>query len=155
MPLNIRIVSEKFQPLTIRRNMREAALEAVVRDLLLIASVRIHPPNLRGAAPLGAEVNVFSIRGIGRAVIYSLGGGQAGFLAARGRNCIDVVVAVTQADKRDCFSMRRPSMPVRIWPGNRSRRSAINRQNINAVMMVRLRLIADRKPFSIGRDAVV
>src|SRR5690242_20610325 len=94
----------------------------------------MHAPNLHGAAALGVEVDELAIRRIFGAVVEAFRGGEARFGTAGSRNRVDVKVAVALADERQCFSVRRPSMPVTWtmpWFGDAFRRATRGRNDIH------------------------
>src|SRR5579864_4643175 len=92
--------------------MWEPIVVIVGENLLLIAVVGLHAPDLHVPGALGIEINVFAIGGVLRAIVEAFGSGQPSFFPARHRNCIDVKIAVALADEGQCLSVRRPAMPV-------------------------------------------
>src|SRR5580658_407997 len=94
------VISKKYHPLSIRRDVREPVIEIVVRDLLLLASIRMHAPDLHVPGAFGIEVNEFTVRRIFRAVVQSLSGSQSRLISASHRNRIDIEVAVPLPHKR-------------------------------------------------------
>src|SRR5580693_9828675 len=75
-------------------------IEIVVRNLLLLASIRAHAPDLHMSGSFGIEVDIFPIWRILRSVVQSLSGGQSHLVAARRRNRIDIEIAVAFSHER-------------------------------------------------------
>src|SRR6185437_13862936 len=132
-----------------------AALEAVIGDLLLVASVRVHSPDLHGAVASGAEVNVFTVRRIIRAIVNTFRGSQARLGAPGSGNRVHVIISVTKAHKGQRLPVGRPTMPVRRRFRDLAWSSAGKRHNINAVVMIFRGLVGDGKLRTVGRKAVI
>ncbi len=151
-----RVIGEKDHPFPVRRNVRKPVVGLIRQNLFLLASVRLHAPDLHPPRALGVEIDELAVRRIFGAVIQSRCGGEADFLPAGYRNRIDIEVAVALPRKRDRLSIRRPSMPVRRRVlGNLPRRSASERRDKDGREMVRAGLIAERDRLAIRRDAVI
>ena len=67
----------------------------VVSYLGLFRTVGLHAPGLHAARAYGIEPDVFALQVVFAAVVKSAGVGKAGFVAAPGRNGVDVVFAVS------------------------------------------------------------
>src|SRR6267142_4117804 len=94
--------------------MREPALDALVRrDLRLLRTIDLHPPDLHRPGPLGVEVDVLPIRRVLRTVVFSSRGGQSLLRAAVNGDGVDVEVAVALRAVRDGPAVRRPPVKIR------------------------------------------
>src|SRR5436309_1951111 len=62
LPSEVCAISEKHHPLAVRRNMRKPIILFVEENLLLLATVGLHAPDLHVAGALGVEVNIFTVR---------------------------------------------------------------------------------------------
>src|SRR4051812_11445169 len=112
MPFHIFIVSEKNHPFPIRRRMRKPIVRIIRSHSLLSAPVWMHAPDLHRAGTLRIKINVPTIRRIIRPVVQTLRSRQANFFAGVGWNSVNVEIAVSFADKREHFSIRRPTVPI-------------------------------------------
>src|ERR1700716_3953733 len=110
---HVRFISEKHHPLPIGRDVWEPVVEIVGKYLLLIASVRLHSPDLHMACALGVEVNVFPVGRVFRTVIKAFGCSQSGLFAAGCGYLVDVELALALANECERLSIRRPTMPIR------------------------------------------
>src|SRR5580700_515712 len=132
MPGDALIVRENHRPFSIRRNVREPIIQFVRRDLLLLAAVWAHAPDLRQAGTLGVEVNVFSVGRIFRAVVEAFRGRQPRLVAARDRNTVDVELTAALANEREPGAVGRPTVPIRRKIlGDAPGRAATNWHDVN------------------------
>src|ERR1700722_5996057 len=113
MPRNALVISEKHHPLSVGRDVWKPVVEIVMRNLLLLASIRMHAPDLHMPGAFGIEVDIFPTWRILRSVVQSLGGGQSHLVAARRRNRVDIEIAVALSHERQRLPIRRPAVPVR------------------------------------------
>jgi hypothetical protein len=135
--------------------MREPVAVIIGRDLFLVRTVRLHPPDLHQAGAVGIEINIFSIRGVFRAVIIAGRGGEPGFFAAGNRDGVNIKLAVALGAIGQRFAVGRPAVPVgRRQRRDLPRRTALNRQHENAGFVADA-LVADDELRSIGGNAVV
>src|SRR3979411_666869 len=81
---DVRRKGDVRDPLPVRRDVGEPVVEAVVRDLLLLASVGSHAPDLHSAGARRVEVDVRAIRGELRPVVQSRRGGESDLVTTRG-----------------------------------------------------------------------
>src|ERR1700722_14644854 len=93
MARNAFVISEEHHPLSVRRDVRKPVIEIIMRNLLLLAPIGMHAPDLHVPGALGIEINKFPVRRIFWPVVQSLGGGPPRLLAARRRNRIDIKIA--------------------------------------------------------------
>src|SRR5882762_2023057 len=110
---HVPFISKKHHPLPIGRDVREPVVEIVGKYLLLVASVRLHSPDLHTACALGVEVNIFPFGRVFRTVIKAFGYGQSGLFAASCGYRVDVELAVALGNECERLSIRRPTMPIR------------------------------------------
>ena len=113
MASHIRAVGKEYHPLAVGRNVGEPVVEVVGEDLLLLAAIGLHAPDLHVSSTLGVEVNVFAVRRIFGTVIQSLGRGETDLFATGCGDCIDIKFAVALADEGERLAVGRPTMPVR------------------------------------------
>src|SRR6516165_11030116 len=95
--------------------MRKPIIGFVKGNLLLLAAVGRHAPNLHPAGAFGVKVDVAPIRRVLRPIVQALGRREAPFRTTGGRDGVDVelVAALTAESKH--LSVRRPAVPVG-WP---------------------------------------
>src|SRR5580658_1189956 len=105
MPGDILVVGENYHPLSIWRDVREPIIQFVRGDLLLLAAVRAHAPDLHDAGALGVEVNVFSVGGILRTVVQPLRSREPRLVPARDGDTVNVELAVALADESQSLSV--------------------------------------------------
>src|SRR5438876_10371100 len=110
---HIFFIREKDHPFSIGRNMRKPVVVIVGEDLLLIAAVGLHTPDLHVSGALGVEIDVLTIGRIFGAVVKSLCGCKTSFITASYGNRVDIKVAIALADEGESLAIRRPAVPVR------------------------------------------
>src|SRR5260370_24499568 len=66
-----RLIRQEHHLLTVRRNVRKPIVLFTKRDLLLLAPIRSHPPDLHVPRAFGVAVNGFTIGRVVRAVVHS------------------------------------------------------------------------------------
>ena len=88
-------------------------LKLVERDLLLVAPVRLHPPDLHVARAVGVEVDPLAVRRQLRAVVDAFGRGQPDFLAAIDGDLVEVELAVALPGVEQPLLVGRPAVEVR------------------------------------------
>src|SRR5262245_19451778 len=123
--------------------MREPVVVLVGRDLLLVAAVGLHAPDLHPAGAIRVEVDGFAVGGELWAVVQPLGRRQAFLLAAFGGNAVYVELAVALTAEDERLAVRRPAVPVG-WPRRRDElgRAAGDRQRVDERLALSLGLIA-------------
>src|SRR3984893_11329123 len=110
---HVRTVSEEYHPLTIGRNVRKPVIEIVGENLLLLAAIGLHAPDLHMSGAFGVEVDVVAVRRVFGAVIQAFGRGQARLFAARYGDRVNIKVAIALADKGERLAVGRPTSPGR------------------------------------------
>src|SRR3984893_10963238 len=149
----VRFISKKHHPLAIGLDVREPVVEIVGKYLLLVASARLHSPNLHMACALGVEVDVFPVGSVFRTVIKAFGCSQSGLFTARCGYRIDVELAVTLANECERLPIPRPTMPIgRRLLRDAARRSSADGNNVNDGVVVFLRVVANRQLRGIRRN---
>src|ERR1700674_3197670 len=122
---HVRFISKKHHPLPIGRDVREPVVELVGKYLLLVASVRLHSPDLHMACALGVEVDVFPVGRVFRTVIKAFGCSHSVLFTAGCGYRLDVELAVALANECEGLSVPRPTMPI----GRRLLRDAARRSS--------------------------
>ena len=79
--------------------MRKPVVEVVGENLLLLAAVRLHPPNLHVPGALGIEIDVLTIGRVFGAIVEAFGSCEARLITAGNRDCVDVEIAIALADE--------------------------------------------------------
>src|SRR5882757_4971862 len=105
MAFYIFVKAKKNHPLSIRRNMREPIVRIVGGYLLLLATVRPHPPDLHLAGPFRVEVDVFAIRGILRPIVESRRCRKAILFPAGRQDRINIEFPIALAYERESLSV--------------------------------------------------
>src|SRR5437867_4818266 len=113
VPGHVLLVGKKDHPLSIRRNMRKPVVVIVVENLLLLAAVSLHAPNLHVPGALRVEINVLTIWRIFRTVVQSFRSCTSSFIASGDGNRVDIKVAVALTNECKSLSVWRPAMPIR------------------------------------------
>src|SRR6202035_1586029 len=96
------VVGKKYHPISIGRDVRKPVVELIRSNLLLLASVGPHAPDLHAAGPFGIEVDVLAVRRILGAIVQTLRRGQARFFGSGASGSsyrVDIEVAISLADK--------------------------------------------------------
>src|ERR1700722_18705132 len=106
-------ISEENHPLAVWRDVRKPVIEIIGEDLLLLASVGFHSPDLHTAGALGVEINIFTVRRIFGTIVEAFGGREPCLFSAGRRNRIDIEVSLTLANERQRFTVGRPAVPIR------------------------------------------
>src|SRR5258705_1926154 len=92
--------------------MRKPVVELVGRDLLLLAAVGSHAPDLHRAAALGVEINPAAIGGVVRAIVEAFCSREPRLPAAAGSNAVNVELAVAFGAIDERLSIGRPALPI-------------------------------------------
>ena len=108
---------QKYHSLAIRRWMREPIFSGVASNALGFGIVGASAlsrksPDVPSTGAIGVDVDPLSIGRIIGAVVEARARSQPFFLAAHGRNAIDVEIAAALTDKCKPPAIRRPSMKV-------------------------------------------
>src|SRR5258705_2821200 len=93
--------------------MRKPVVELVGRDLLLLAAVGSHAPDLHRAAALGVEINPAAIGGVVRALVEGFCSREPPLPAAAGSKALNFETAVAVRAINQRLSLRRPARPIR------------------------------------------
>src|SRR5688572_33345772 len=89
----------------------ETSWSNVTSQLLGLAPVWVHAPDLHASAAEGVVVNEFSVGRIVRAIIESAATSEASFLPALDRNCVYVPLVIPASHIGESPSVGRPSVP--------------------------------------------
>src|SRR5215813_13178540 len=82
-------------PSSVRRDVREPVVELIVGDLLLVASVGVHPPDLHAARSSRVEVDEASVGSELGSVVQSLRGSEPDLVSTSNVHLVDIEVAVS------------------------------------------------------------
>src|SRR5262249_8510022 len=106
------VEGEKHDPLSVRRYMRKPVIVSVAGYFLLPAPVRVHSPDLHASRASRAEIDVFPVGRILRAVVQPFGSRQANLLASGRRNLVYIEFTIPSRGVYQELSVRRPPMHV-------------------------------------------
>src|SRR5208283_472912 len=153
---HVGVVGEEDHPLAVGGNVGKPVVVIVGENLLLLAAVGLHAPDLHVTGALGVEVDIFSVRGVFGTVVLALCRGKAGFFTSCRGNGVDVDFAFAFTDEGERLSVGRPSVPVgRRLLGEASRCSAGDGDDVNEGFVILLRIVADGKLRAVGGNAVI
>src|ERR1051325_2956566 len=110
--LHIERERDEDDSFAIGRDVWEPVVEVVVGDLLLIAAVGSHPPDLHPPGARRVEVDVPAVWRVLGAVIKSFGGSKPDLLSAGGGDSVNVEIIVALADVSEPAPIWRPAVQV-------------------------------------------
>ena len=108
---------QDYHLLSIGRDVWEPVVKLVVGDLLLVAAIGPHPPDLHGAAAGRVEIDILTIGRVFGTIVQARCRGESYFGTALSRNLINIEFAIPLGSVNQPLTIWRPAMQIRMTNG--------------------------------------